>query len=78
MLKDIEPYVCLFPDCEDATAMFRSSDSWPQTYAAAYLALDLSGFQDTESEVFCFSGRARKIMFVLLILARSLSSRFHC
>ncbi|RYP57482.1 hypothetical protein DL769_009444 [Monosporascus sp. CRB-8-3] len=28
ILKDIEPYVCLFPDCDDECLTFRSSDDW--------------------------------------------------
>lgn len=28
ILKDIEPYVCLFKDCTDETAMFQSPDEW--------------------------------------------------
>ena len=28
LLKDIEPYVCLFPDCEDGAAVFKSPDEW--------------------------------------------------
>ncbi|EAQ90239.1 hypothetical protein CHGG_02174 [Chaetomium globosum CBS 148.51] len=28
ILKDIEPYICLFPDCGDDGLSFRSSDEW--------------------------------------------------
>ncbi|KAH6637320.1 hypothetical protein F5144DRAFT_620338 [Chaetomium tenue] len=28
VLKDIEPYICLFPDCGDDGLSFRSSDEW--------------------------------------------------
>ncbi len=27
-MKDIEPYICLFPDCDDESAIFRSSDDF--------------------------------------------------